>query len=123
KRALVVCGADGMDEITVTGETKVADWDGGKVSTYTVSPEDVGLKRATLEELRGGETAEEAAGQVRAILSGESGPKLDMVLINAGAALMAAGKVDDLAGGVALAREVVASGAALAKLEALVAYC
>ena len=123
KRALVVCGVGGMDEMTVTGETQVADWDGSKVVTYTVKPEDVGLKRATLEELRGGATAEEAATQVRAILSGEGGPKLDMVLLNAGAALLAAGKVDDLGGGVALAREVVASGAALAKLEALVAFC
>ena len=123
KRALVVCGAGGMDEITVTGETTVADWDGNKVTTYTIKPEDVGLGRATLAELKGGETAEESAAQVRAILGGETGPKLDMVLINAGAALMAAGKADDLAGGVALAREVVASGAALAKLDALVAYC
>ncbi len=123
KRALVVCGAGGMDEMTVTGETQVADWDGSKLTTYTVKPEDVGLKGATLDELRGGATAEEAASQVRAILSGEAGPKLDMVLLNAGAALMAAGKADDLIGGVALAREVVASGAALAKLEALVAFC
>jgi len=123
KRALVVCGAGGMDELTVTGETQVADWDGSRVSTYTVTPENVGLARATLEELRGGATAEEAATQVRAILGGEGGPKLDMVLLNAGAALMAAGRADDLAGGVGLAREVVASGAALAKLEALVAFC
>ncbi|MDH4321186.1 MAG: anthranilate phosphoribosyltransferase [Desulfobulbaceae bacterium] len=122
RRALVVCGAGGMDELTVTGETRVADWDGSKVTTYTVTPESVGLKRATLEELRGGATAAEAAAQVRAILSGEAGPKLEMVLMNAGAALMAAGRAGDLAGGVALAREVVASGAALAKLEALVAF-
>jgi len=123
KRALVVCGAGGMDELTVTGETVVADWDGAKVTTYTINPEDVGLNRATLAELRGGATAEEAAIQVRAILAGEAGPKLDMVLLNAGAALMAAGRANDLAGGVALAREVVDSGAALAKLEALVAFC
>lgn len=122
KRALVVCGEGGMDELTVTGTTAVADWNGDKVVTYTVTPEEVGLARATLADLRGSETAAEAAQQVRAILSGESGAKLDMVLLNAGAALMAAGRADDLAGGVAIAREVVASGAALQKLEALVAF-
>lgn len=122
KRALVVCGEGGMDELTVTGKTTVADWNGDKVVTYAVTPEEVGLTRATLDDLRGSETAAEAAQQVRAILSGESGPKLDMVLLNAGAALMAAGKADDLAGGIAIAREVVASGAALQKLEALVAF-
>ncbi len=122
KRALVVCGAGGMDEITVTGETTVADWRDGRVTTYTIRPEEVGLGRATLAELAGGATPAEAAAQVRAILGGESGPKLDMVLLNAGAALMAAGRAADLAGGVALAREVVGSGAALAKLDALVAY-
>ena len=122
RRALVVCGEGGMDEITLTGETTVADWDGSRVTTYTVRPEDVGLSRTTLAELQGGETAVAAADQVRAILGGETGPKLDMVLLNAGAALMAAGKAVDLAGGVGLAREVVRSGAALAKLDALIAY-
>ena len=123
KRALVVCGEGGMDEITVTGATRVADWHDGRVATYAVLPEEVGLKRADLGDLQGGGTAAEAAAQVRAILGGEQGPRLDMVLLNAAAALMAAGQVADLAAGVARAREVVESGAALAKLDALIAFC
>jgi anthranilate phosphoribosyltransferase len=123
RRALVVCGEGGLDEITVTGETLVAEWAEGRVRTYTIRPEEVGLARAALEEIKGGVTPAEAAGQLRAILAGEQGPRLDMVLLNAGAALMVAGRVADLAAGVELAREVVLSGAALAKMEALVAFC
>ena len=122
RRALVVCGQGNLDELTVTGETKVSEWKDGAVSTYTVTPEEVGLERATLADLKGGATAAESAEQLRQVLSGIEGPKLDMVILNAGAALMAAGQVVDLKAGVARAREVVASGAALAKLEALVAF-
>lgn len=123
RRALVVCGAGNIDEITVTGETAVADWHDGRLSTYAIKPEDVGLARASLEDIRGGETAQASAEQLKAILEGAPGACLDMVLLNAGAALMAAGKADNLASGVELARQVVASGAALKKLEALVAFC
>jgi anthranilate phosphoribosyltransferase len=123
KRALVVCGDGNLDELTVTGASLVADLQGGRVTTYTVVPEDVGLARASLADLAGCETAAASAAQFKEILQGTPGPRLDMVLFNAGAALMAAGKGSDLAAGVDLARRVVDSGAALAKLEALVAFC
>jgi anthranilate phosphoribosyltransferase len=122
KRALVVCGEGNIDEITITGSTKVADYKDGKVSTYSISPEDVGLSRASLADIKGGETAELSAAQLRQVLEGKPGPCLDIVLLNAGAALMAAGKADDLKGGVDLARRSIESGAALAKMNALVAY-
>lgn len=123
RRALVVCGEGNMDEITVTGETQVADYRDGQVSTYTVKPEDVGLQRASLDDIKGGETAESSAAQLRSVLKGTEGPCLDMVLFNAGAALMAAEKAADFKEGVLLAREVVQSGAAMAKLDALVSFC
>lgn len=122
RRALVVCGEGNLDEITITGATRVSDWANGGLTTYSIHPSELGMATASLAEIKGGTTAPEAAAQLRAVLSGEAGPCLDMVLLNAGAALMAAGRTDDLAGGVALAREVVASGAALNKVEALVAF-
>jgi anthranilate phosphoribosyltransferase len=123
KRALVVCGEGNIDEITITGETFVADLNNGQVSTYTITPEDLGLTRATLDDIKGGETAEISADQLRSVLRGEMGPCLDMVLMTAGAALMGAGKAEDLRGGVDLARETIESGAAMAKLDALVKFC
>lgn len=122
QRALVVCGEGNMDEITVTGTTKIGDYHDGHVSVYDVHPEDVGMKRATREEIRGGQTPAESAAQLRTLLGGQEGPCLDMVLLNAGAALMAAGKAPDLQAGIALARETVASGAALAKVGGLVNF-
>jgi anthranilate phosphoribosyltransferase len=123
KRALVVCGAGGLDEVTVTGETVVAEWADGRVRNYTIRPEEFGLPRASLAEIQGGATPVAAAEQLRSVLAGEDGPRLDMVLFNAAAALMAAGKVADLKTGIELARNVISSGAATAKLEALVAFC
>lgn len=123
RRALVVCGEGNLDEITVTGATKVSDWHNGAVRTYSIHPGDVGMATATLADIKGGETADESAAQLRKVLGNAPGPCLDMVLLNAGAALMAAGKADDLQGGVELARQVVASGAALAKVDALVSFC
>jgi len=122
-RALVVCGEGNIDEITITGDTKVADLANGRVATYTIKPEDVGLQRAAMETIKGCETAADSAEQLRSILKGEDGPRLDMVLLNAGAALMAAGKAIDLRDGVQLARQTIQSGAALAKLDALVSFC
>lgn len=122
KRALVVCGEGNIDEITITGPTLVADYKDGKVATYSISPEDAGLARASLEAIKGGETAELSALQLREVLEGKPGPCLDIVLLNAGAALMAAGKAADLKGGVELARQSVESGAALAKMNDLVAF-
>ena len=123
KRALVVWGEGGMDELTVTGKSHIADARDGRVESYTIEPEQVGLKRAEFAEIKGGKTAAESAEQVRAVLSGAPGAKLDMVLLNAGAALMAAGKAADLRGGIDLARAVIASGAALQKLEDFAAFC
>ncbi len=123
RRALVVCGEGNMDELTVTGPTRVSDWTGDEVRTYTVTPEDVGLTRATVDDIRGAEDAAAAAEQVREILSGAPGARREMTALNAGAALMAAGRVEDLAAGVRLALETIDSGAALAKLDGLVAFC
>lgn len=123
KRTLVVWGEGNLDEMTITGTTYVADGSDGKIENYTVEPEELGLQRATMDDLQGGETAEESATQVRAILGGEQGPKRDMVLLNAAGALMAAGKAADLRDGVVQARELIDSGKALAKLDGLVSYC
>ncbi len=123
KRTLVVWGEGNLDEMTVTGVSHVADANEGVVETYTVLPEDVGLKRASLEDIRGCDTAEESAAQVRGVLSSRKGARLDMVLLNAAAAFVAAGRVKDLVSGVDLARETIDSGAALEKLDQLVAFC
>ncbi|MDF1614625.1 anthranilate phosphoribosyltransferase [Desulfurivibrio dismutans] len=123
RRVMVVCGEGNMDEITVTGPTRVAEYHRGRVSSYTVAPEDCGLPRAGLAEISGGRTAAEAAGQLRAVLAGEPGARRDMVLLNAAAVFVAADRCPDLAAGVAMAKELLTSGAALAKLEALVAFC
>jgi anthranilate phosphoribosyltransferase len=119
-RALVVHGEDGLDEITTTGPTCAALLDADRVQALTLSPESLGVARARPEALRGGD-AQENARIARAVLGGEPGPALDIVLVNAGAALFVAGAAGDLAAGIALARESVASGAAKAKLAALAA--
>lgn len=121
-RALVVCGEGNVDELTVTGETQVAELSGGEVKTYTVSPEDVGLARAGLDDLKGGDTPEEAAAILREVLGGADGPRRNMLLLNSGGALYAAGKAQDLKGGVELAAQVIDSGDALAKLESLINF-
>ena len=123
KRTLVVWGEGNMDEMTVTGTTHVAEAAGGEVKTWTVEPEDVGLARAGVDDINGGADVGEAATLVRSVLSGEPGARLDMVLLNSGGALMAAGKTDTLQQGVDMAREIIASGKALAKLESLVDFC
>jgi anthranilate phosphoribosyltransferase len=122
KRAVIVWGEGNLDEMTITGATHIADGHDGKVSTSILHPEQVGLKTADLSAIKGGSTAAESAAQVRSVLGGEPGAKLDMVLLNAGTALMAAGKADSIVTGIALAREVVTSGAALAKLDQLVRF-
>ena len=123
QRTLVVWGEGNMDEMTITGTSHVAEADRGKLTTWTVEPEDVGLTRGTLDDISGGADVAEAAALVRSVLAGEPGARLDMVLLNGGAALMAAGRVDELKDGVELAREIITSGKALAKLDALVAFC
>lgn len=123
RRALVVHGEGNLDELTVTGNTRVSDLHEGKVTTYTITPEQLGLARASLADLKGGATPRESAEQMRAILGGEQGAKRDMVLINAGAALMAAEVVVDLQSGVQKAAEIIDCGKALAKLDELVGFC
>lgn len=122
KRTLVVWGEGNMDEMTVTGTSYVADGYDGKVTCYTVEPEDFGLTRATMDDIRGGSTPAESAEQVRAVLQGAAGARLDMVLLNSGAALHAAGRAGSIKEGVAQAREIIGSGAALEKLEQLVRF-
>ncbi len=123
QRTLVVWGEGNMDEMTITGTSHVAEARNGDVTTWTVEPEDVGLSRGTIDDISGGADVSEAASLVRSVLAGEPGARLDMVLLNGGAALMAAGRVTELRDGVELAREIITSGKALAKLDALVAFC
>lgn len=120
-RALVVHGLDGLDEITVTGPTRIAEARDGTVRTYEVDPEEFGMKRAALADIAGGDAAENAA-IVREVLSGEKSPRRDVVLLNAAAALVAAGRVDHLGDGMPLAEKSIDSGAAAAKLDAMVSF-
>lgn len=118
EHALVVHGADGLDEITTTGPTRVAEVRGDRVELWELVPEDLGLTRVRPEALAGG-TPEENAAIARRILAGEPGPRAEIVALNAAAALHVAGRVPDLATGLALARETLGSGAAAAKLAEL----
>jgi anthranilate phosphoribosyltransferase len=120
-RALVVHGLDGLDEITITGATRVAEAREGTVKTYEVDPEEFGMKRATLADISGGDAAENAA-IVREVLSGKKSPRRDVVVLNSAAALVAAGRVDHLTDGVPLAAQAIDSGAANAKLKALASF-
>ncbi len=120
EHAYVVHG-DGLDELTTTGPTLVAEVTAGSVRTFWLEPEEVGLVRVPREALRGGD-ARYNAGLLERILSGERGPCRDVVLLNAAAALVAAGTAEDLREGIARAAEAIDSGAALAKLVALRAY-
>jgi len=121
RRALVVHGNDGLDEITITGPTRVAEVRSGMVKTYEVAPEDFGLKRAPLEEILGGEAAENAA-IIREILDGKQSAKRDVVMLNAAAALVAAAKADTMGEALPLAVRSLDSGAARQKLEAMVGF-
>jgi anthranilate phosphoribosyltransferase len=117
-RAFVVHGADGLDEISTTGESWVAEVREGLVRTSTIRPEDFGVARATIADLRGGDR-EENAEIIRRILAGEPGPKRDMVVVNAGAAIVAGGRARDLKEGAQQAAHSIDSGSARAKLAAL----
>ena len=120
ERGMVVSGEDNMDEITLTGETTVSEIKDGKVTTYTITPEQFGLKQCEIAKLQGGEGAVNAQ-ITRDILSGkEQGPKREIVLLNAGAALYIGKKADSIADGIALAAKTIDSGAAVRTLEAMV---
>jgi len=120
-RALVVHGLDGLDEITITGTTRVAEARDGTVRTYEVDPEEFGLRRATLADISGGDASENAA-IVREVVSGKKSARRDVVLLNAAAALVAAGRVDHLGDGIPLAVKSIDSGAAAGKLAALASF-
>jgi anthranilate phosphoribosyltransferase len=119
-RAFVVHGDDGLDEISNTGPSHISEVHEGVVRSSTVRPEDFGLPRASLRDLRGGDR-EENAEIVRRVLAAEAGPRRDIVLMNAAAAIVVGGKAHDFKEGVALAAQSIDSGAAAAKLANLIA--
>ncbi len=121
KHALVVHGLNGMDELSINGRSLIWEIKDGEIIGFNrkVSPEEVGLKRATARHLTGG-TAQENSDILRRILGGEPGPRRDVVMLNAAAALLAGDKVCNLSEGVHLANESINSGSALAKLEQLI---
>ena len=116
KHAFVVHGEDGLDEITTTDNTRVSELKDGKVNTYSISPEDLGIKKANKEDLVGG-SAEENANITIEILEGKKGPKRDIVVLNAAAALIAGDKAVDFNEGLKKASEAIDSGTAREKLE------
>jgi anthranilate phosphoribosyltransferase len=120
-RALVVHGLDGLDEITITGPTRVAEVREGEVRTYEVTPEEFGMKRASIEEICGGDAGVNA-GIIREILGGTKSARRDVVLLNAAAALVAAGRADHLADALPLAAQSIDSGAAVDKLHNLAQF-
>jgi anthranilate phosphoribosyltransferase len=112
---------DGLDEITITGPTRIAEVRGGNVRSYEVTPEEFGIDRASLEDISGSDAAGNAE-IIRAILAGKKSARRDVVLLNAAAALVAAGRAEHLGEGVPLAVRSIDSGAASAKLEALIKF-
>jgi anthranilate phosphoribosyltransferase len=121
ERAFVVHGDGGLDEISLSGETMVGDVRHDVVRIYTITPEDFGLERAPLEAIAGGDAAHNAEF-IRAILGGEKGPRRDIVLANASAAIVAAGRATDFLEGALLAAQSIDSGAARNKLDTLIAF-
>jgi anthranilate phosphoribosyltransferase len=122
ERAWVVHGAGGLDELSTLGHTKVSELNAGTVNTFYVHPADVGLPVATAGDLAGGSAAENAA-TIEAILAGESGRRREVVLLNAGAALLIAGRASSLAAGIALAADSLSSGRAREALARLREIC
>jgi len=120
-RALVVHGSDGLDEITISGPTRIGEVRDGQVHTYEVTPEEFGLQRATLDDISGGD-AQFNAKLIQEILQGKKSARRDVVLLNAAAALVAAGRADHLRDAVPLAVQAIDSGAGASKLQALIAF-
>ena len=120
-RALVVHGLDGLDEVTITAPTRIAEVREGTVRTYEVTPEEFGINRGTLDDISGGDAAANA-NIIAQILGGTKSARRDVVLLNAAAALVAAGRADHLADALPLASESIDSGAAAGKLDALVRF-
>ena len=121
RRAMVVHGSDGLDEITISGPTRVAEVRDGQVHTYEVTPEEFGIDRAPIETIAGGDAAENAR-IIQEVLSGKKSPCRDVVLLNAAATLVAAGRAARLPEAMPLAVTSIDSGAAAAKLKALVEF-
>jgi anthranilate phosphoribosyltransferase len=121
QRAFVVHGAGGLDEISLSGETHIAEVNEGAVKRYTATPEDFGMPRAPIGTLRGGD-AQENAALIREVLAGRPGPRRDITVINAAAALVAAGIAANFLDGAQLAGNAISSGGAQKKLAALVAF-
>ena len=119
KRAYVVNAKDGLDEVSISSKTKVSELKNGKIKTYFIEPSDFGVKKYSLDKIKGG-NAKTNAKIVNSVLSGKKGPKRDIVLINASLGLITAGKAKTLKQGVRIAEEVIDSGKALEKLDALV---
>jgi anthranilate phosphoribosyltransferase len=120
-RALVVHGLDGLDEITITGPTRIAELRESVVRGYEVTPEEFGMKRAPIEEICGGDAITNAA-IIREVLAGKKSPRRDVVLLNAAAALVAGGRADHLGDALLLAENSIDSGAAARKLEAMARF-
>ena len=118
EHVMVVHGEDGLDEITITGKTYISESRNGEIRNYTISPEDFGLKSASLNDIKGG-SPEDNVRIAQEILSGKEGAPLDIVSLNAGAVIYVAGKADSIQDGIVMARESIQSGAAMRKLEAL----
>ncbi len=120
EKVWVVHGSDGLDELTTTGPSSVVAWENGTLSRFDVDPADAGIARADLGMLKGAD-AETNAKALRAVLAGEPGAYRDIVVVDAGGALVVAGKADDLAGGIRIAAESIDSGKAAAVLDKVIA--
>ncbi|HEY1262408.1 MAG TPA: anthranilate phosphoribosyltransferase, partial [Terriglobales bacterium] len=121
RRAMVVHGMDGLDEITITGPSRIAEARSGTVRSYEVTPEEFGLSRGTMQDISGGDAAANAA-LIRDVLSGKKSARRDVVLLNAAAALVAGGRAEHLGEAMPLAVQSIDSGAALRRLDALVRF-
>ncbi|MDP2972159.1 MAG: anthranilate phosphoribosyltransferase, partial [Deltaproteobacteria bacterium] len=121
KGALVVHGEDHCDEISITGKTFIVQLQRGRIESYEVEPEDIGLKRRTLEQIRGG-GAHENKNILLEILEGVQGPRREVVLLNASAVFMATERVSNLRDGIEMAEESIDSGRAMRKLKELIRF-
>ena len=122
RRALVVSSEDALDELSIAAPTTVVEVNGADIATYTLRPEDVGLATSPDPDATAGGSPQDNAATTRAILAGERGPRRDIAVLNAGAAIYAAGRADDLAAGVAVAQAALDDGAVARTLDALVAH-
>jgi anthranilate phosphoribosyltransferase len=121
RRALVVHGNDGLDEITITTSTRVAEVRDGAVRSYEVTPEEFGLRRASMSDISGGDATANAR-IIREVLTGKKSPCRDITVLNAAAALVAGGKANHIAEAMPTAADAIDSGAAARKLESLVRF-